>query len=777
MRYILLLFLFIPFVNFSQLTGKTRELGTDIPLFGIKIISEERERTISDLDGNFSLKINKFPTWIYFSGVEHQKDSLLVYNSKKKLTVFLKSDVQELKGLVVSASRRLQKIEEVPISMEIIKVELIDNKGLANLEQAVDLSPGVYAMDGQVSIRGGGGYAYGVGSRVLVLTNGMPLISPDLGDVKWTSIPMESVSQIEITKGASSVLYGSGALNGTIALMNREPTPDGELRVKLQSGIYDNPKKKSLIWWDQNPTSTLVDVYYGKMHKQVGYTVSGSGFFTPGYKDGEREDRGRLSGSFVYRPKKISRLKTGFHYNGQYENVGRFIIWESDSTGYTPSGGGSPNTNPNSSITRESSVRLTVDPYVKYFDKKGNRHELKGRYYLVSIGSPDGIFATSVAEMFYGDYHFMKRWGVKHTLTSGATASANKVRSSSFGDHNSINMAAYAQYDFKLKRFGATAGVRAEYFKQDNRTPDSQFDMWETKSEIPVYPVFRSALHYALTEHTHLRTSFGQGVRFPAVGERFTEAINGGVTIFPNPNVQPEKGWAAELGVKQVFKIGNWKGILDVAGFVNNYNNMIEFVFGLYNPESVPLTIDPEDPGYIYNWIGFKADNTEDARITGIETSFSSQGKIKNVELTSLIGYTYMNPVSLNEDSVYLLTFSDTNTRMLKYRFKHLVKADIQATYKNIYLGASARYNSFMSNIDKIFETELFGQEILPGLRDYRLENQEGSLVFDARVGYSFRKKYNVSFIVNNLLNTEYSSRPADLQSPRQFLVQLRYGL
>ena len=109
--------------------------------------------------------------------------------------------------------------------------------------------------------------------------------------------------------------------------------------------------------------------------------------------------------------------------------------------------------------------------------------------------------------------------------------------------------------------------------------------------------------------------------------------------------------------------------------------------------------------------------------------------------------------------------------------FKHLFKADVQATYKNIYLGVSARYNSFMSNIDRIFEAELFGQAILPGLGQYRMENQEGSLVFDGRVGYSFKKKYNVSFIVNNVLNTEYSSRPADLQPPRQFLVQLRYGL
>ena len=142
-----------------------------------------------------------YPVWLYFTGPEHKKDSLYIQEEKRKINVFLQPEVQELQNMVVSASRRLQKIEEVPISMELIKPELIDNKGLANLEQVVDLSPGVYAIDGQVSIRGGGGYAYGVGSRVLVLTNGIPLISPDLGDVKWNSIALESIAQVEITKG------------------------------------------------------------------------------------------------------------------------------------------------------------------------------------------------------------------------------------------------------------------------------------------------------------------------------------------------------------------------------------------------------------------------------------------------------------------------------------------------------------------------------------------------------------------------------------------------
>ena len=144
-----------------------------------------------------------------------------------ELEIRLVTKEKTLSTVVVSAGRRGQKLEEIPISIDVIKPALVVNKGLTNLAQAVNQSPGVYVMDGQVSIRGGGGYAYGAGSRVMLLWNGIPMLTPDIGDVKWNAIPMEQASQIEILKGASSVLYGSGALNGIIALNEREPGSEG----------------------------------------------------------------------------------------------------------------------------------------------------------------------------------------------------------------------------------------------------------------------------------------------------------------------------------------------------------------------------------------------------------------------------------------------------------------------------------------------------------------------------------------------------------------------
>ncbi len=787
MKNLLVLLFSLPFFLFSQITGTIVEEEGKDPVYGAKIIASTGEKVLSGIDGNFTLTPISYPTTLVISAQTFANDTLII-EGPGAITIEMKPPFKDLETVVVSVGRRDQKLEDVSISMEIIRPDLIDNKGISNLEQAVDQAPGVYAMDGQVSIRGGSGFAYGAGSRVLLLWNGIPLLSGDAGDTKWNAIPIECASQIEIMKGASSVLYGSGALNGIISLTEREPTLKGETRAKIQTGIYGSPKRSSLKWWSKAPLFHQAEASYGKMYKKFGYTISMNGFRSDAYKEGEIENRGRVSGTFYIRPEKTPNLKAGIGYNVQYQKKGFFIIWESDSLAYTPNGGADTSV-AGSSLTYASGLRMSIDPYVKFFDKKKNLHTIKTRLYSITNTNETDASVNSNSTVAYGDYQFQHKWSKGTALTSGLTYLRTDVHSNLFGDHYSNNYAAYTQYEQSLGRLDLTAGLRLEYYEQDGRSGDSDFYIGKDSSLIlPVYPIVRIGAHYQVAEYTHIRASFGQGIRYPSVAERYTKTSVGALNVFPNPDLQPEIGWAAELGIKQAIRIGkDWKGLLDLAGFINQYSNMMEFTFGQYIPDSITVvSLNPSAPNYFGNYIGFQAQNAEKARITGFEISFNSQGKIKDVELTSLIGYTYMNPVSLNQDSSYLATFSDSNTTQLKYRFKHLFKADIEATWKSFSVGVSARYNSYMSNIDKIFEEEVIpgtGIFILPGLKEYRklkksgdelFGNHAGSFVMDARIGYSFGNHYRVGFIVNNILNAEYVTRPGDLQAPRNFIVQLQ---
>ena len=769
-------------VFFSQTKGIVLDASNGDLIIGARIVLSSGQKSITSNSGEFILSNVKYPNSLVVSmmgfiseTVKLSKDTLLRIN--------LKTQVQEISDVVVTASRRNQNIEDVPISMEIIKPELINNKGFSNLEQAVDQSPGVYAMDGQVSIRGGGGFAYGAGSRVALLWNGVPMMSPDVGDAKWNAIPMEQTSQIEILKGASSVLYGSGALNGIIALTEKEPSPKGNFSAKVQSGVYGNPRRKSMQWWDKNPTFHLADVYFGKSYKYLGYTVGANAYLDSGFRQGENEKRFRLNGSFYFKPKSNSKLKAGLSYNAQYQDMGVFILWKNDTLGYQAQ---------DNTLSRQKAIRINVDPYIKFYDKFQNQHQLKTRYYLVTSGNESKVGDASIADLFYADYQFQRKFGTSINLSAGITHNLGQVKSWVFGDHISSNSALYGQVESKFKQLDITAGMRIEHYKLDEMKADSRFFINDSLS-IPVYPIFRMGMHYKLTPATHIRASFGQGVRFPSIAERFVSTSVGGLTIFKNPNLKPEKGWSSELGFKQLVKLGSsWKGFFDVAAFINEYSNMTEFTFGIYNPltgESLSSNGILDTEAYneliaqgimLSQLVGFRATNAEKARITGLEFSFNSQGKIGEVELTSLLGYTYMNPISLNQDSTYRISFSDSTSNMLKYRFKHLVKLDIQATYKKFSLGVSLRYNSFMKNIDLMFEepilTDAGEQFILPGLKEYRKNNSSGALVFDSRFIYHITKEMKLNLIVNNLFNAEYVSRPADLQAPRNFLLQLQYA-
>lgn len=61
------------------------------------------------------------------------------------------------------------------------------------------------------------------GARSQILVDGMSTLNPKTGEINWNTVPLENIEQIEVIKGASSVLYGSSALNGIINIRTARP--------------------------------------------------------------------------------------------------------------------------------------------------------------------------------------------------------------------------------------------------------------------------------------------------------------------------------------------------------------------------------------------------------------------------------------------------------------------------------------------------------------------------------------------------------------------------
>ena len=77
-----------------------------------------------------------------------------------------------------------------------------------------------------------------------------------------------------------------------------------------------------------------------------------------------------------------------------------------------------------------------------------------------------------------------------------------------------------------------------------------------------------------------------------------------------------------------------------------------------------------------------------------------------------------------------------------------------------------------MRNVDKIFASEEFSY-FVPGIIEAREKFKRGDFIIDSRIAYQLTKNLRMGIIVNNLLNREYMSRPADMKSPRTYAIQL----
>lgn len=297
-RFFLFFLLMICYLSFfgQSIRGSVKDFSNKDGLIGVSVSSQENIGTVTDVFGNYTLELNAGTHTISFKYIgyeEVQKEIILSSGETKTLTIELEVASKQLGTVVVSAGKFEQKIEEITVSMEVIKPTLIEEKNTTNIQTVMDQVPGVNITDGQANIRGGSGWSYGAGTRVLVMVDDMPLISGDAGQVQWRLIATENINQIEVIKGASSVLYGSSALNGVINIRTAFPTQgdidknpsEGFTKVNMHFGLIDFPKREELIWWDPNKRRAFegVEFFHARKIDNLNLTIGGNWFDDDGY--------------------------------------------------------------------------------------------------------------------------------------------------------------------------------------------------------------------------------------------------------------------------------------------------------------------------------------------------------------------------------------------------------------------------------------------------------------------------------------------------------------
>jgi iron complex outermembrane receptor protein len=758
----------------TKLSGTVVDSTSHESLTGVTLLMQNKAVGRTDVYGDFTLTLQPGDYNITFTYTGYEsfvKTIHVTAGTNNKISVALLAKSEALKLITVSGSRFEKRIAEEVVSMEVIKPSYIMQTATNSLDDALQRVPGVDVVENQVNIRGGSGWSYGAGSRVLVLVDDMPMLTADAGDAKWDYLPLENCEQVEIIKGASSCLYGSSALNGVINFRTGFAKNKPRTKAMLYNGLYGNPREKSWAWWGkQQPGFQGGYFMHSQSFGQLDMVLGSAWYGEDSYLQGDLNRRGRVNLNVRYRSKKHQGLTLGINGNLQLNKSQTFFFWQPDSIHGTkylqPYGGLADST---TTLNKNQGQRMNVDPYIQYYTKRGARHILRTRWFR-SINDIPEKQQSSQADTYYGEYQFQQALHSQHKLVNninvvaGLTSSYSNVNGALYGAHTVFNAAPYAQLEKKFNKLWTSLGVRYEA---------NQVDTYKVEKK----PVFRAGLNYELAKATFLRASFGQGYRYPSIAERFVKTNFGASSVFPNPGLASETGWSAEIGIKQGFKIGTWMGIIDVAGFWSEYNKMMEFNFGLYLPEDSPVVHNALD------YIGFRSINVGSARINGIDISIMGQGKLLGTASKLVFGYTHMNPMLLRPDSAIIVNVSG-NSKTLKYRYRHSLKIDLEHSYKKICVGNTLLYTSFMQNIDEVFENTKpqdnpfgslfeYGTGLPTTIHAFRQKYNRGTLLWDIRLSYQLSKQTKLAFITKNILNTVYAERPAIIGAPRNFTLQL----
>lgn len=709
-----------------------------------------------------------------------------------RFELYLVPDNYAAEDVVITAARGFeQRQADVTVSIEVVKQDAINLQSSPSLDRVITQIPGVDNLDNQINIRGSSGYAYGVGSRVMVMLDGLPLLSGDAGNAELSLIPVDNISQIEVIKGASSVLYGSGSVGGVINVITADPGEKPTTSIRLRGAVLGSPANRALDWnGSQNTYQASTHIFHSRRIGGLNLTLQTDLIKDQGYRQGTDKEELRALLLTRYRPKNISGLSFGLNTSIRIDSSGGSLYWR----GYHPdttvqiidgveqtvvSGGALTPTDEPGATRKQLNSRFALDPYIKFLSDNGQLFWYRGRYLANTNVNNTGQSARNY--IFYNDLMYQRTVLKKFNWVSGMTYTFAQANADSLyeGVKRGNFFGVYSQLDGKIGRLNTNLGFRME---------TAQIDTLKRETR----PVLRIGLNYELREGLNVRASFGQAFRVPSVAERYANTTGGGILVSPNPNLKSEYGYSGEIGIRQGFRFGmqerNTKGYVDVAAFVTDFNNMVEF--GL---QKVDIDFGPP-LGFIAN---FASANVARARITGAELTTGITGRRDDWSFNLWGGVTFLNPQNLKavapERQIQLEGFQDDlasgdlgrifnalntildttanrkidNPEYLKYRSRWLLRGSGSLGWKNFSLTCNYRYRSRMLAIDQYLYL------VVDDLNYFYTQVQPGGIHITDFIGaWRFWNNHELSLNVSNAFNREFDIIPGTLGEQRKFTLQ-----
>jgi iron complex outermembrane receptor protein len=137
---------------------------------------------------------------------------------------------------VVTAEKREQSIQDVPVAVSAYTSARRDMLGVNTIEDVARITPSLsYTNNDRLSIRGFGRLTNSIGTDPSVALYSDGIFSTSMAD---TSTPSLFIDRTEILRGPQGTLYGRNSIGGTVNVISKRPTEDFNGEVRGQLGNY-----------------------------------------------------------------------------------------------------------------------------------------------------------------------------------------------------------------------------------------------------------------------------------------------------------------------------------------------------------------------------------------------------------------------------------------------------------------------------------------------------------------------------------------------------------
>ena len=709
----------------GTLVGFVTDRESGEPLGGVTIrLSNTRLGAISKSNGRFT--ITDVPT-----GMQTAKATLVGYEPEMT-EVFVKTGTTDIvmtmlqssiraEEVVVSAGRRIQAVQDVPISVSTLGQQDLVKRSVTQLDDALRYVSGVSLVGDQVSIRGSSGFAFGVGSRTAVLLDGFPILSGDNGDIKFDVMPVADVERVEVIKGAGSALYGTGALGGVVSMFTKTPTEELQVQGRAYAGLYTDVRHQDWQYRTTPASQWGVDARVSQKFGDWSVNASGGYRTDESYREFDRQFRGFGYGKVQWTPSDRSKVTLFSLYS--HETKQNFIYWENLKNATRPD----PLQDQNEWLTT-SRLAAAVE-YVQLFSNTTSLVIRPGVFRTRFESDTSGVVLDSNQSTAYAynvDAILTSTFNPWLTITGGLTARANDVAADVYGQQFQTIFSGFAQGEFKLpQNIILTAGLRMDREETATLSPNLEFSpkigaSWKARPDLAV------------------RASVGRGFRAATIAERYASIRYGPFQTKPNPDIRPESSISMEIGARYTPKDWPLPIDIDLAVFNNELYDLIEPTFDFDDPD-VPIVFT----------------NVTRARVLGSELTVRAAFS-KSIGLET--GLTAMIPtdLSLNEPLKY-------RNNILWYS-RGFWSFDIGS--QPFELQGEYRFVSRSENIDQ--RLDLFISDA---------SQRVPSHVVDARLFWDMRsvtgQPIRLGIIAKNLLDYYYAELVANLSPTRTILLQI----